>query len=69
MPLTFQKLIPLLPQGLADLALVEAAIAGLPPAATRKFVDYAVALGCSPGSAGYALAATADSVKAVAATP
>jgi hypothetical protein len=69
MPLTFQKIVPLLPQGLTDLALIEAAIAALPPVATRKIVDYAIMLGCPSGSVGYQLAVTVDAVVVAAATP
>ena len=69
MAITFQKIAPLIPQGIADVALVEAAIASLPPAATRTFADYLKALGCPPGSVGYELAVLADAIKAAAATP
>jgi hypothetical protein len=41
----------------------EAAVAALPPVATRKAVDYALALGCQVGSPLYQLAAMIDLVE------
>lgn len=69
MAITFQKVIPILPQALTLIVDAEAAIAALPPAASRKAIDYAKLLGCPPGSLGYELASTIDAVEAAASTP
>ena len=69
MPLTLQKGLVLVPQAISLVIDTEAAIAALPPAASRKAIDYAKLLGCPPGSLGYELASTIDAVEAAAATP
>jgi hypothetical protein len=69
MPLTIQKIVPLLPGALGLIVDAEAAIAALPPAASRKAVDYAKLLGCPPGSLGYEVASNIDAIEAAAATP
>jgi hypothetical protein len=69
MPLTLQKGLALVPQAITLILDSETGIAALPPAASRKAIDYAKLIGCPPGSLGYELASAIDAVEAAAATP
>jgi len=69
MPLTLTTALGDLPAVLSLITSAEAAVAALPPAATRKAVDYAVALGLAAGTPGYQLAALIDLVETQAKTP
>jgi hypothetical protein len=64
MPLTLSEALTDLPSVLNLLTSAEAAVAALPPAASRKAVDYAKAFGFVDGSPGYQLAVLIDTVEA-----
>lgn len=69
MALTLSKALADLPQVLTLVESAEAAVAALPPAASRKAVDFAKALGLAEGTPGYQLAQLIDTIEAQAATP
>lgn len=64
MPLTIPEILSDLPQAIGLVQAVEAAIAAMPPAATRKAVDYATAIGCQQASVGYMVATLIDTIEA-----
>ena len=63
MPLTLTEGLSDLPDLIALVTAAENAVNALPPAASRKAVDYAVALGLAAGTPGYLLAALIDKVE------
>lgn len=64
MPFTIAEIIADVPAVLSLVTSVEAAIAALPPAASRKAADYAKAFGLADGTPGFQLAALIDAVEA-----
>jgi hypothetical protein len=66
---TLEKVLPLISPAVEEVQAIETALAALPPQASRKLTDYAVAFGIPQGTPLYGLLALIQGIEDATKTP